>query len=77
MSEFRKLVENILKEDNMSGAINELFQFYANELNENRKLIIKDESECKAFLDYCYRYSDDLPFSLEDLVFEGNTFRLI
>ena len=77
MSEFRKLVESILKENGINDEIVKLFQFYANELNEKGQIRILDREERNAFNDYCYNHYEDLPFDPDDLRLEGDLIYLI
>ena len=77
MSEFRRLVEGILKENGIGEEVDRMFQHYANELNEKGQIRILDKEERNAFHDYCYNHYEDLPFDPDDLRLEGNLIYLV
>jgi len=72
MTQFRKLVEAILKENGINDEVMKLFQFYAKELDEKGQIQILDKEERNAFCDYCYNHYEDLPFDPDDLRLEDD-----
>ena len=83
MSEFRKLVENVLKENDFdwaafdSAAARQLgyeneMDNYVEELISNGEVNIDDKTKQNKFFDYIYSIDDDIGFDPEDLRKEGN-----
>lgn len=70
MSEFRNIVESIFKESGIGEEIDDMFQFYANELQKKGIIKIKDESEVKEFEKYCKEHEEDIPFDSSNLYTE-------
>ena len=77
MSEFRKLVEAILKENDISEEIIARFQSYINELNKTGQVQISDEAERNAFSEYCYNHYEELPFDPDEMRPEGDLVYLV
>lgn len=84
MSEFRKLVENVLKENDVdwvasdSDATEQLdcenrMKKYAEEIRRYDNVTIDDRNEMNEFLDYVYSMDyDNLGFDPDNLRREGN-----
>ena len=84
MSEFRKLVENVLKENDVDWVASDSdateqsdyesrMKKYLEELRRYDNVTIDDRNEMNEFLDYVYSMDyDNLGFDTDDLRREGN-----